>query len=196
MPSKNVLFCLTGSIACAKASSVISRLSKAGVTVQTVATQAALKFVGKATLEALTGRRVYDDLWADGAALDHLDFTQGADLALVCPATANTLNRMAAGLADDLLGTLFLAWEIQAKPWWVVPAMNHRMWLHPATQESVARLRRWGVRVVEPSDGMHACGEGGPGRLPEPEQIAHEVLSALGVVASEPPLRLEAESPS
>jgi phosphopantothenoylcysteine decarboxylase/phosphopantothenate--cysteine ligase len=180
MSSKNVLFFLTGSIACAKTCTVISRLAQAGVTVQTAVTPAALHFVGKATLEGLSGRRVYDDMWAEGAALDHIEFARATDLVLVCPATANSLNRLAAGIADDLLGTLFLAWELDKKPWLVVPAMNHRMWLHPATQAGVAKLRGWGVRFLEPAEGMHACGEGGPGRLPEPEAIAAEVLKALG----------------
>ena len=180
MASKNVLFFLTGSIACAKATTTISRLAQAGVTVQTVVTPAALHFVGKSTLEGLTGRRVYDDMWTDGAALDHIEFARNADLAIVCPATANAINRLAAGIADDLLGTLFLAWELDRKPWLVVPAMNHRMWQHPATQAGVATLRDWGVRFIEPAEGMHACGEGGPGRLPDPESIAAEVIKALG----------------
>ena len=173
MPSKNILFFLTGSIACAKACTTISRLAQAGVTVQTVTTPAALHFVGKSTLEGLTGRRVYDDMWTDGAALDHIDFARNADLAIVCPATANSINRLAAGIADDLLGTLF-------------PAMNHRMWLHPATQAGAAKLRGWGVRFIEPAEGMHACGEGGPGRLPDPEAIATDVLKALGQTPSAP----------
>lgn len=180
MSRVNVLFFLTGSIACAKATTTISRLAQAGVTVQTVVTPAALHFIGKSTLEGLTGRHVYADMWADGAALDHIEFARNADLAIVCPATANSINRLAAGIADDLLGTLFLAWELDRKPWLVVPAMNHRMWQHPATQAGVATLRDWGVRFIEPAEGMHACGEGGPGRLPDPESIAAEVLKTLG----------------
>lgn len=181
MAPKNVLFLLSGSIACAKACGVISQLSKAGVTVQTAVTPAALQFVGKATLEGLSGRRVFDNLWQDGGALEHIDFARQADLALVCPATANTLNKLAAGIADDPVGTLFLAWELDKKPWWLAPAMNHRMWLHPATQASLGKLRGYGVRILEPAEGAHACGEDGPGRLPEPETIAAEVLRALGV---------------
>ena len=180
MASKHILFFLTGSIACAKATTTISRLAQAGVTVQTVVTPAALHFIGKSTLEGLTGRHVYADMWADGAALDHIEFARHADLAIVCPATANSINRLAAGIADDLLGTLFLAWELDKKPWLVVPAMNHRMWQHPATHAGVATLRDWGVRFIEPAEGMHACGEGGPGRLPDPESIAAEVLKTLG----------------
>lgn len=179
MSQGNVLFLLTGSIACYKACTVISRLVQAGVTVQTVATPAALRFVGTATLEGLSGRPVFTDLWAEGQALDHIELARRADLALVCPATANTLNQLTAGLAHDPVGTLFLAWELNKKPWWVSPAMNHRMWEHPATAASLARLREWGVQVIDPVEGPHACGESGSGRLPEPEAIAAKVLAAL-----------------
>lgn len=179
MSQGNVLLLLTGSIACYKACTVISRLVQAGVTVQTVATSAALRFVGAATLEGLSGRPVFTDLWAEGQALDHIELARRADLALVCPATANTLNQLAAGLAHDPVGTLFLAWELDKKPWWVSPAMNHRMWEHPATAASLARLREWGVQVIDPVEGPHACGEAGSGRLPEPEAIAAQVLAAL-----------------
>jgi phosphopantothenoylcysteine decarboxylase/phosphopantothenate--cysteine ligase len=177
--SSNVLFLLSGSIACYKACTVISRLAQAGVTVQTVATPAALRFVGTATLEGLSGRPVFTDVFESGRALDHIELARAADLALVCPATANTINRLAAGLGDDPVGTLFLAWELKQKPWLIAPAMNAMMWEHPATTASLATLRGWGVRVLDPVEGPHACGEGGPGRLMEPEQIAAEVLAVL-----------------
>jgi phosphopantothenoylcysteine decarboxylase/phosphopantothenate--cysteine ligase len=177
--SPNVLFLLTGSIACFKACAAISRLVQAGVTVQTVATPNALRFVGAATLEGLTGRPVFSDLWSPGRALDHLELARTADLALVCPATATTVNRLAAGLADDPVGTLFLAWELDQKPLWLAPAMNHRMWQHPATIASLERLRGWGVRVLDPVEGPHACGETGPGRLLEPEALVAAVLAEL-----------------
>lgn len=180
MSRSNVLLLLTGSIACYKACAVISRLTQAGVDVQTVATQAALRFVGTATLEGLSRRPVFTDVFEPGRALDHIELARAADLALVCPATANTINRLSAGLADDPVGTLFLAWEMKDKPWWIAPAMNARMWEHPATTASLEKLRSWGVRVLEPMEGPHACGEGGPGRLLEPEQIVAEVLAALG----------------
>lgn len=175
----NVLVLLTGSIACFKACTVISRLAQAGVTVQTAATPAALQFVGTATLEGLSGRPVFTDVLAPGRALDHIELARAADLALVCPATANTINRLAAGLADEPVGTLFLAWELGQKPWWIAPAMNTWMWQHPATVGSLEKLKSWGVRVIDPAVGPQACGEVGPGRLAEPEQIAAEVLKAL-----------------
>jgi len=181
MSRSNVLVLFTGSIACYKACAVVSRLAQAGVTVQTVATPAALRFVGAATLEGLSGRPVFTDVFETGRALDHIEVARAADLALVCPATANTINRLATGVADDIVGTLFLAWELKQKPWWIAPAMNARMWEHPATSASVEKLRSWGVRLLDPVEGPHACGETGQGRLSEPEQIAAEVLNFLGV---------------
>lgn len=185
--SPNVLVLLTGSIACFKACTVISRLAQAGVTVQTVATPAALRFVGTSTLEGLSGRPVFTDVFAEGRALDHIELARAADLALVCPATANTINRLAAGLADDPVGTLFLAWELKTKPWWIAPAMNTWMWSHPSTTASVEKLKSWGVRVLDPADGALACGEIGPGRLAEPEQIVAEVLKTLATRTARPP---------
>jgi phosphopantothenoylcysteine decarboxylase/phosphopantothenate--cysteine ligase len=179
MSRGNVLFLLSGSIACYKACTVISRLAQAGLTVQTAATPAALRFVGRATLEGLSGRPVFGDLWEEGRALDHIELARAADLALLCPATANTINRLAGGMADDPVTALFLAWELKDKPWWIAPAMNGRMWEHPATAESLAKLRTWGVRVLDPVSGPHACREDGPGRLADPEKIAAEVLKAL-----------------
>ncbi len=179
MSRGNILFLLSGSIACYKACTAISRLTQAGLTVQTVATPAALRFVGAATLEGLSGRPVFTDVFETGRALDHIALARQADLALLCPATANTVNRLAAGLADDPVGALFLAWELKTKPWWIAPAMNAHMWTHPATAASLEKLRAWGVRVLDPIDGPHACGETGPGRLAEPEHIAAEVLAAL-----------------
>jgi phosphopantothenoylcysteine decarboxylase/phosphopantothenate--cysteine ligase len=179
MSRGNILFGVTGSIAAYKACTVVSRLAQAGVEVQVVATAAALRFVGEPTWEGLSGRPVFSDLWQGGRAMDHIELARHADLAVVCPATAASLNRLSAGLAEDALGTLFLAWELKAKPWWVVPAMNASMWAHPATQASVAKLTSWGVTVIEPDSGAHACGESGSGRLPDPEGIAARLLAAL-----------------
>lgn len=181
MSQPKVLFFFTGSIACYKACTCVSRLSQAGVKVQTVATPAALKFVGAATLEALSGTPVFSDMWESGRALDHIECARESDLAIVCPATANTLNKLAAGIADDLVGSLFLAWEHGKKPWLVAPAMNTFMYRHPATQASLEKLRSWGVRSIDPDEGMLACGETGPGRLAEPEAIAAEILRLLRV---------------
>lgn len=179
MSGSNVLFILTGSIACYKACHVISRLGQAGHRVRAVATEAALRFVGVATLEGLTREKVATDLFAAGGALDHIALSRWADLTVVCPATANTLNRMAAGLADDLAGALLLAHEWR-KPLVVVPAMNPAMWTHPATERSVRTLREWGAQFIAVAEGRTACGENGEGRLAEPDEIVTAIEALAG----------------
>lgn len=174
----NVLFILTGSIACYKACDAISQLVQRGHAVRTVATEAALKFVGTSTLEALTRQKVATDIFAAGEALEHIDLERWSELTIVCPATANTLNRMAAGLGDNLAGALLLAHDWK-KPLLVAPAMNPLMWSHPATAASVEKLRGWGVRFVQPGAGRTACGEVGEGRLAEPEQIVRAIEAAV-----------------
>ena len=143
-----------------------------GHEVQTVATTSALKFIGKATLEGLTGRPVFTDNFEDGRMMGLIDWAKWADLAIVCPATANTLNSLAAGLASDCIGTLFLAYDLK-KPYLVAPAMNQQMWNHPATQHSLERLKNFGVTILPSGFGHQACGDVGPGRLLEPDVI-HE----------------------
>ncbi|AHF89747.1 phosphopantothenoylcysteine decarboxylase [Opitutaceae bacterium TAV5] len=170
-----ILFALTGSIACYKACFAISKLVQAGYEVRTVATPAALQFVGNATLEGLTGQPVYSDFWQPGRAMDHIDLARWADLAIVCPATANTINRLAAGLADDAIGPLFLAWEIRKKPWWIAPAMNVVMYQNRITQASLRKLADLGARVLGTGTGALACGEEGPGRLLEPDEIVTQI---------------------
>lgn len=178
MSASNVLFILTGSIAAAKACDVISRLVQRGHRVRCVATEAALRFVGPATLEGLTGAVPLTEMFSPGAALEHLELTRWADAVLVCPATAHTLNRFAAGLADDLPGALFLAHD-RRKPWLVAPAMNPAMWAHPATCAAVAQLAAWGVRVLPVVEGRMACGEVGEGRMSEPAEIVAATEAAL-----------------
>jgi phosphopantothenoylcysteine decarboxylase/phosphopantothenate--cysteine ligase len=178
MSGSNLLFVLSGSIACYKACDAISRLVQRGHRVRVVATESALRFVGVATLEGLTGVPVATDLFAPGAALDHLELGRWADLTIVCPATAHTLNRVAAGLGDDLAGTLLLAHDWQ-KPLLFVPAMNPAMWSHPATVAAVRRLRDWGARFVAVGTGRTACGELGEGRLAEPAEIVVAIEAAL-----------------
>ena len=178
MSRSNLLVVFTGSIAAYKACEVVSQLVQRDHTVRCVATESALKFIGAATLEGLTGTPVAHDLFANGRALDHINLTRWADLVVVCPATANTINRLAAGLADDLPGALFLAHD-RAKPWLVAPAMNPAMWAHPATQEAVAKLTSWGVQFIAVGEGRTACGETGEGRLAEPAAIVSAIESAL-----------------
>lgn len=185
MSGSNILFMVTGSVAAAKACDAVSRLVQRGHRVRCVATASALRFVGPAMLEGLTGSPPLTDLFAPGAALEHINLTRWADIVLVCPATANTLNRLAAGLADDLPGAIFLARD-PAKPWLAAPAMNPAMWSHPATRAAVARLTEWGVCLVPVGEGRTACGEVGEGRMAEPPEIVAAVEAAL----AGPPRRL------
>jgi len=178
MSASRIVLVVTGSIAAYKACAVISGLVQAGHEVRVVATPSALRFVGGATFEGLSGAPVLSDLFQAGAALEHINLTRWADAVVVCPATAHTLNRFAAGLADDLAGALFLAHD-RAKPFLVAPAMNPAMWQHPATQDSVEKLGRWGVRFIPVGEGRTACGEIGEGRLAEPVAILAAVASAL-----------------
>jgi phosphopantothenoylcysteine decarboxylase len=175
-----VLFLLTGSIACYKACELLSRLVKRGWAVQTVASAGALRFVGEATLEGLTGRPPFTDLYRTGQVMDHIHLARWADVAVLCPATANSLNRLAAGLADDAIGALYLAWEVAAKPWLIAPAMNATMWDHPATRASRQALAAHGARLLPVGDGPLACGESGEGRLLEVADIESELLTVIG----------------
>jgi phosphopantothenoylcysteine decarboxylase/phosphopantothenate--cysteine ligase len=178
MSGSNLLFVFTGSIAGFKACEAVSQLVQRGHRVRAVATAAALRFIGPATLEGLTGSPVLTDMFAPGAALDHINLTRWADLVIVCPATANTINRFAAGLADDLAGALFLAHD-RTKPFLIAPAMNPAMWSHPATVAAVDKLKGWGVLFLPVGEGRTACGEIGAGRLAEPTGIVRAVEAAL-----------------
>lgn len=170
MSKSKVLFGLSGSIAAYKACQVISRLAQAGYEVQTVATRGALQFVGKATLEGLSGRPAFADLYEEGAMMDHIHHARWADAAVLCPASASTIGRLANGIADDPVGALFLAWDFQ-KPYWIAPAMNASMLAHPAVQANLAKLREYGAIVLPTDAGNQACGEVGDGRLLDPLEI-------------------------
>lgn len=179
----NVLFQVSGSIACYKAAHVVSRLSQAGHDVRVAVTPSALAFVGAATFEGLSGNPVVSSTFEPGRWMEHIELPRWADLTLLCPATANRLNKMAAGVADDLLGNLFLTHDF-AKPFLVAPAMNTRMWHHPTTQASVDRLVAMGLELVSPDAGALACREVGDGRLADPDGIVALVLARLEAQAS------------
>ena len=178
MSKGNILFQLSGSIACFKSAQVISRLVQSGYDVETVATQAALEFIGEATLEGLTGRRVHTDTFEPGRYMSHIHLAKWADLTVLCPASANTLNKLSCGIGDDLVSTLFLAHDF-SKPFLIAPAMNTKMYLHPATVHSLDQLKAWGIKVLDTAAGSLACGDNGLGRLPDPEQIYLEIEGAL-----------------
>lgn len=170
MSRSKVLFFTSGSIAAFKAAQVVSALVKDGVEVQCVATRAALNFVGSSTWEGLTGKKVLCDLWEEGHAMDHIHLSRTADYGILCPATANTLAKLALGLADDLLTSMLLAWPAD-KPLYIFPSMNTAMLNAPTTKEHIARLKARGFFVSDTGEGTLACGESGEGRLLEPEQI-------------------------
>lgn len=169
---------MTGSIACYKACQVISRLVQAGHEVQVVASPSALQFVGNATFEGLTGKTVVHDLYAKGNVMDHIHLMRWADLVVVAPATANYINKIAQGVGDDLLTTLFLAHDFK-KPFLIAPAMNTSMYLHPMTQSSIQRLRETGIEILETASGVLACGETGFGKLIDPDLMLEEIKKRL-----------------
>ena len=163
-----ILFNLSGSIAAYKACSLISKLAQSDFEVQPVCTPSTLEFVGPATLNGLSGKTVLTCVFDPTRAMDHINLAKWAELTILCPATANQINKMASGISDDIVSTLFLAHDFQ-KPYWIVPAMNEKMWSHPATRASVSKLTSWGIKVIDPSFGHQACGDIGAGRMVEPE---------------------------
>lgn len=179
MTGKRILLIIGGGIAAYKACELIRLIRKAGMRVRCVLTRGGEHFVTPMTLAALSEEQVYTALWdlKDETEMGHIQLSREADLVVVAPATADLMAKMAAGLADELASTLLLATD---KPVLAAPAMNVRMWLHPATRRNVARLRADGVTVMEPDEGEMACGEFGPGRLPEPEAILAAIERMLG----------------
>lgn len=175
--SYRVLLCVCGGIAAYKSAELVRRLRDAGADVQVAMTEAAQRFVGAQTFQALSHHPVRISLWdaQAEAAMGHLELAGWAQQVIVAPATANTLAKLAHGLADDLVSTLCLATEA---PVAVAPAMNHRMWKHSATQANIATLLARGVRLIGPNDGPLAEGESGLGRMAEPAQI----VAALGAL--------------
>ncbi|HKQ63189.1 MAG TPA: flavoprotein, partial [Candidatus Polarisedimenticolaceae bacterium] len=161
---------VSGGIAAYKACEIVRALDRAGVEVQVILTANAARFVSPLTLETLSRRRVMLGTFDPDAdpAIPHIEQSRACSALVVAPATANVLAKFAAGIADDLLSTFYLA---VAAPVVVAPAMNTRMWLHPATQDNLRRLRARGVEVVEPEHGWLAEGEVGWGRLADPERI-------------------------
>ena len=170
MQGKRILLIVGGGIAAYKACELIRLIRKAGCNVRCVLTAGGAQFVTAMTLAALSEAHVHTSLWdlKDEAEMGHIQLSREADLVVIAPATADLMAKMAAGIADDLATTLLLATD---KPVLAAPAMNVRMWQHAATRRNVATLRADGVTVLDPDEGPMACGEFGPGRLPEPEAI-------------------------
>jgi phosphopantothenoylcysteine decarboxylase/phosphopantothenate--cysteine ligase len=181
---KRILLIISGGIAAYKALELVRLLRKDGIAVRAVLTEAAQQFVTPLSLGTLTEDNVYTDLFdlKDEREIGHIQLSRQADLVVVAPATANILAKMAGGIADDLATTLLLATD---KPVLAAPAMNVRMWLHPATQRNIAQLRADGVTIMEPDEGDMACGEYGPGRLPEPQAILASIRAMLAAPLGE-----------
>ncbi len=177
---RHVLLGVSGGVAAYKACEVVRRLRDAGAEVRVVLTDNAERFVSALTFQALSGQPVRHGLWDAEAetGMAHLELARWADAVLIAPASADTLAKLAHGFADNLLSTLCLA---TTAPLSVAPAMNHRMWLHPATQANVATLRARGVAILGPADGPLAEGESGPGRMLEPQQLVQAMVAPGGM---------------
>jgi len=176
--SKRILLIVSGGIAAYKSLELIRRLRERGFSVRVVMTKAAQEFVSPLSFAALSGQKVYTELFAltDEAEMGHIELSRDADLVVAVPATANIMGKLASGIADDLASTLLLATDTKIL---MAPAMNLRMWLNPATQRNLETLLRDGVIFVGPNDGDMACGEFGPGRMAEPLEIAAAIENCL-----------------
>ncbi len=177
LKGQHVLLCVGGGIAAYKALELVRRLREAGAEVQVAMTEGAQQFVTPLSFQALSGSPTRTSLWdsAAEASMGHIELARWADRIIVAPATADLLAKLAHGFASDLVTTLCLA---TTAPITVAPAMNHRMWQHPATQANVATLKAHGVQVIGPEDGPLAEGESGPGRLSEPDAIVAALTSS------------------
>jgi phosphopantothenoylcysteine decarboxylase / phosphopantothenate---cysteine ligase len=178
LSGKRILLVIGGGIAAYKVLDLIRRLRERGASVRAAMTKAAAEFVTPLSVASLSGDKVYDELFSltDEAEMGHIELSRDADLLVIAPATADLLAKLANGLANDLASTLLLATD---KKVLAAPAMNLRMWLHPATQRNLASLRKDGVLFVGPGDGEMACGEYGPGRMAEPLEIVAAISAAL-----------------
>lgn len=169
-PIKKLVLGITGGIAAYKAAELVRLLVKSGIEVQVVMTAAAQHFITPVTLQALSGKQVFTDMWDAGIpnGMPHIELSRLADAILVAPASADFMAKLVHGNADDLLSTLCLAREC---PLLIAPAMNKQMWENPATQRNVKQLKADGVTILGPDSGEQACGEVGPGRMLEPEDL-------------------------
>ena len=177
---RNIVLGVTGSIAAYKAAEITSRLTKEGANVNVVMTADAQKFITPLAFKTLSRNPVETDLYGEteGWKPTHIKLADEADLLLIAPATANTLAKMANGLADDALTCIALALNPKT-PVLIAPAMNGKMWLHPATQQNVATLKGRGAEFIGPEEGMLSCGYEGIGRLFDPEKIVQRALELL-----------------
>jgi phosphopantothenoylcysteine decarboxylase / phosphopantothenate---cysteine ligase len=179
---KEIVYGITGSIAAYKAVDVISFLKKLDLNVTCVVTDNALKFIGKPTLETISGARVIDDMFSDNSLyweVEHISLSERANLIVIAPATANIIAKLAMGLADDFLSTCVLSSKC---PVLIVPAMNENMYLNPITQENISKLKKRNFIFMEPVSGRLACGTYGIGKFPEKDAIINQICKILKVV--------------
>src|SRR5215469_8292915 len=178
MRGNSVLLIIGGGIAAYKSLDLIRRLAERGISVRAILTRAGAEFVTPLSVSALAGEKVFQDLFSltDEAEMGHIEFSRSTDLVVVAPATADLMAKVANGLANDLASTALLATDKRVL---MAPAMNVRMWNHPATQRNLATLKKDGVLFVGPNDGEMACGEFGPGRMAEPLEIVAAIDAAL-----------------
>lgn len=176
---KNILLHVTGSISCYKACALVSLLTKKGYSVRVIATEDALKFVGAASFEGLSHNKIETSMFGNEDPIPHIHLAQNwANLIISYPCSANSINRLAAGLADDLFGAVCLANNFN-KPLLIAPAMNTQMFCHPSVQESLKKLEGWGARILPCGEGDMACGTKGIGRLIEPEEAFKFIEESL-----------------
>ncbi|NNJ85058.1 MAG: bifunctional phosphopantothenoylcysteine decarboxylase/phosphopantothenate--cysteine ligase CoaBC [Gammaproteobacteria bacterium] len=174
LANKHIVLGVTGGIAAYKSAELVRRLREWGAEIKVIMTDGAQQFITPLTFQALSGNTVHKNIFDDEAtmAMDHIELARWADLVLIAPTTADRMARMAHGLADDLLGTICLATTATIA---IAPAMNRQMWQARATQANAGRLREYGVLILGPGEGVQACGEIGPGRMLEPQDIATRV---------------------
>ncbi|MGB3624958.1 MAG: bifunctional phosphopantothenoylcysteine decarboxylase/phosphopantothenate--cysteine ligase CoaBC, partial [Henriciella sp.] len=187
MNGKSILLIIGGGIAAYKSLELIRELARRGIASRCVLTKGGSEFVTPLSVAALSGEKCLTDLFSldDEAEMGHIQLSRSTDLVVVCPATADLLAKAAGGHANDLASTALMATD---KPVLMVPTMNVRMWEHSATRRNVATLRKDGVQIMDPDEGAMACGEFGPGRLPEVLAIADEIETQLAASAGAKPL--------
>ena len=178
LTNKNILLGVSGGIAAYKAPDLVRKLTALNANVRVVITNSAAEFVSPMSLQAVSGNPVHQHLLDPSAeaAMGHIELAKWADILLIAPATANVMAKLAHGMADDLLSTLFLATEAQT---FIAPAMNQQMWKAPATQKNLATLKDYGVSIIGPASGEQACGDVGAGRMVEPIDIANTIRESV-----------------
>ncbi len=172
--NKKILLIICGGISAYKSLEVIRLLKKKGAQVKTILTKSSKEFVTPLSVASLSKEKVYDDMFvpANEAEMDHISLSRWSDLILVAPATANTISKLSFGLSDDLASTVMLASD---KDIFLTPAMNVRMWEHPATKENLSKLKKFGYKIIGPEIGDMACGEFGEGKMTDPDEIIKQI---------------------